>query len=138
MDGESSAVEAVSSAVPQCIVHGPLRVLIFINDLPESITSSELFSDDCLVYRTILSINDAIQLKQDLHQLGLWVSDRQMTLSPHTCFTMHISNKRKTVCAKYTSNHIAIVASLELNIVVHPTALRCPGERKLTIFVQKH
>ena len=28
----------------------------------------------------------------------------QMTLNPHKCSTMHISNKRNTVCAKYTIN----------------------------------
>ena len=91
--------------VPQGIVHGPLLFLISIDDATVSITSSvKLFADDCLVYRTIHSSNDAIQLQEDLVQLGLWVNSWQMTLSPHKCSIVHISNKLNTVCAKCTIN----------------------------------
>ena len=95
----------LTSDVPQGTVLGPLLFLIFINDLTESITSSvKLFADDCLVYRTIHSSNDAIQLQEDLVQLGLWVNSWQMTLNPHKCSILHVCNKRNTVCAKYTIN----------------------------------
>ena len=53
-------------------VLAPLLFHTFINDMTVSITSSvKLFADDCLVYRTIQSSNDAIQLQEDLAQLGL-------------------------------------------------------------------
>ena len=70
-----------------------------------SITSSvKLFADDCSACRTIHSSNDAIQLQEDLVQLGLWVNSWQITLCPHKCSIVHISNKHNTVCAKYTIN----------------------------------
>ena len=56
------------------------------------------------MYRTIHSSNDAIQLHEDLVQHGLWVNSWQMTLNPHKCSIMHISNKGNTVCAKHTIN----------------------------------
>ena len=65
----SSNVVPVTSGVPRGTVFGPLLFLIFSNDLPESITSSvKLFADNCLIYRTIHSTNDAILLQEDLIQ----------------------------------------------------------------------
>ena len=73
--------------------------------MTESITSSvKLFAEDCLVYRTIYSSNDAMQLQEHFVQLGLWVNSWQMTINPHKCSVMHIFNKRNTVCAKYIIN----------------------------------
>ena len=87
----SSNVVPVTSGVPQGTVLGPLLFLIFINDLTESITPSvKLFAGDCLVYRTINSSNDAIQLQEDRVQLGLWVNSWQMTINPHKCSIMDI------------------------------------------------
>ena len=75
MEGVSSNVVPVTSGVTQGTVLGLLLVLIFINDLTDSITSTvKLFADDCLPYCTIHSLNDAIQLQEDLVQLGLcWI-----------------------------------------------------------------
>ena len=79
VEGVSASVVPVTSGVPHGTVLGPLLFLIFISDLTESITSSvKLFVDDCLVYRTIHSSNDAIQLQEDLVQLGLWMNSWQM------------------------------------------------------------
>ena len=99
----------VISGVPQGTVLGPLPFLIFISDLTESITSSvKLATDDRLVYRTIHSSNDAIQLQEDLVQLGLRVNSGKMTLYPHKCSIMHIRNKRNIVCAEYTINGFSL------------------------------
>ena len=65
----------VQCGVSRGTVLGPLLFLIFINDLSESITSSvKLFADDCLVYRTIHSPNNVIQLQEDLAQHGSWMN----------------------------------------------------------------
>ena len=59
LDSASSNLVPVTSGDQR----GTVLFLIFINDRPDSISSSvELFVDNCLVYRTIISPNDAIRL----------------------------------------------------------------------------
>ena len=48
----------VLSSVPKGLVLGPVLFLIFINDLPDNISSSlRLFADDCVLYRSIIYIH---------------------------------------------------------------------------------
>ena len=66
--------------------------LIFINDLPNCISHSTLrmFADDCLLYKTIRSPQDAIDLQQDLFAMQTWEDTWLMRFNISKCFVMRI------------------------------------------------
>ena len=79
LDGQASDPVPVLFCVPQGSVLGPVLFLIFINDLPDSIRSSvSMFTDDCVLYSNIHSIQDCLILQEDLTSLRQWEADWHM------------------------------------------------------------
>ena len=71
INGETSQPVQVISGVPQGSVLGPLLFLIYIDDIT-SLQLSEgtklsLYADDMLLYKTISSDTDYVELQQDRH-----------------------------------------------------------------------
>ncbi len=63
--------------------------------MPQNITSTaRLFADDCLLYRTINSTEDAEELQKDLDILQEWEKTWLMEFNPDKCEVINISNKR--------------------------------------------
>ena len=57
----------------QCSVLGLLLLLIYINDLPNGISSTiRLYADDVIIYRTINSNDAILKLQEDLVKLSEW------------------------------------------------------------------
>ena len=94
VDGETSTEADVVSGVPQGTVLGPILFLVLINDLPDRTRSTvRLFADDCLLYRTIKSIEDHLILQDDLKNLEIWAKEWGMLFNAKKCYVLSISKK---------------------------------------------
>ena len=95
--GYTSDLANVISGVPQGTVLGPLLFLIYINDLPECVSSMcSLFADDCLVYRRIESERDIEILQNDLSNLELWARKWLMSFNTDKSEVLQITLKPVT------------------------------------------
>ena len=103
IEGEESGSVLVSSGVPQGSVLGPILFLVFINDLPEKLSSQvRLFADDTAVYLKIGGLDDGTVLQNDLDKLSLWESQWDMEFSPSKCQVVRVTAARKAINTVYT------------------------------------
>lgn len=98
-----SSLSTVSSGVPQGTVLGPLLFLIYINDLPNNISSNiRLFADDCVIYRPIRSTNDSATLQSDLSLVQSWCEKWLMSLNIQKTCVLSIHRRPAYSPAKYS------------------------------------
>ena len=104
LDGEESESVPVSSGVPQVSVPvGPILFLIYINDLPDELSSQvRLFADDTAVYLTIGDTEDGKVLQNDLDRLSVWEDRWDMEFNPSKCQVVRVTTSRKLINVTYT------------------------------------
>ena len=87
----------VTSGVPQGTVLGPLLFLLYINDLPDNLSTSVLlFADDCILYTPSRTQNDSSLLQNDLIKLQKWQDKWLMKVNPDKCYTMTLATRTPT------------------------------------------
>ena len=94
--GEESQWFDLHSGVPQGSILGPILFSLFVNDLPVSLTRSEvmLYADDTTIY---LSDTNTLSLKerlsQDLVALSTWIADNGLTMNTQKTQFMVLSKR---------------------------------------------
>ena len=106
VNGEESEAAPVLSGIPQGSVLGPLLFVIYINDLPECVTSDlYLFADDTKILKHITSEEDALRLQSDIDSLEKWSQKWLLRFHPEKCHVLTLGefyNIRHT--QRYTLN----------------------------------
>ena len=89
-------MSAVTSGVEQGTVRGPLLFLIYINDIPPTVSSTiGLFADDAYIYISIRNIYDCKILQEDLQKSIQWEQSWSIEFHPDEHKVLGITNKRK-------------------------------------------
>lgn len=114
VEGVKSRLINILSGIGQGNVISGLLFLLFINDLPQSITESfsGLFCDDTLVAKDIKSEEDCILLQNDIDKVNEWTNLWGMSFNTVKCVVMSVTNKRKPLVNNYHFNNMFPVQCL--------------------------
>ena len=112
VEGDYSDTVSVDSGVPQGSVLGPVLFLIYINDIPDGISSGvRLFADDCILYRPINTQSDALALQADLDTLDRWCDTWLMDLNPIKCHTLRVHRSKSPIIHDYKIQGVTLEAA---------------------------
>ena len=108
------------SGIPQGSVLSPTLFVVFINGMPDVITSiSKVFADDAKVFRQIETSADTATLQNDLDHFTDWSLKWQINFNVNKCKRLHIGPTNPH--NKYTIPGIYLVESdqeCDLGIIV--------------------
>ena len=103
--GATSEQLLVTSGVPQGSLLGPMLFLLFVNDLPDTVTSSSrvaCYADDTKVLRTINSASDCAALQSDLNSLVDWTESSGLLFNKKKCKCQRITRKKNPQVFQYS------------------------------------
>ena len=136
----------VLSGVPQGSILGPLMFLIFVNDLPMSVSSSHLllFADDTKCLKQIDNSEDCSALQQDLYNLTQWseywnlhfndskcVLLRFLSRIPDSSFDHIYYIKTQRFARRESHKDLGILISEDLSWMKHYDYLQSKAYKKL-------
>ena len=84
LSGQVSSWTGVNAGVPQGSILGPVRFLIYINDLADGLSSNvKLFADDKSLFSvTHDASTSGNELNNDLYQINKWAFQWKMSFNP--------------------------------------------------------
>ena len=96
INDKDSSWKEVDSGIPQGSVLGPILFVIYINDLPELVSSKVyLFADDTKIYKVITDEEDRLKLQDDLNKLSEWSNTWLLKFHADKCKHMTIGRNKQ-------------------------------------------
>ena len=83
------------SGVPQGSILGPILFVVFVNDLPATVTSSLvlMFADDSKYTHSIFKLSDCLSLQEDLNNFVLWSTTWNLLFNEGKCSIVRFFTK---------------------------------------------
>ena len=137
LNGQTSMWRKIKSGVPHGSVLGPLLLLIYINYLPDGITSiCKIFADDTSLFTKVLDINESTnKLNTDFKKITTWAHQWKMQFNPdpnkqanEVIFSRKATNNLSYPPVRFNNNdivkcpdqkHLGIVLDSKLNFDSH-------------------
>ena len=106
IDGELSTCKEMISGVPQGSVLGPLLFMLYVNDLPNVVRTSEvrMYADDTKLYHRYPKGSPPIGLENDLKAVLEWFETWQLKVSLKKCHVLQPSFSSRLSYWQYAIN----------------------------------
>ena len=96
VNGSVSEWSSVSSGVPQGSCLGPVLFVLYINDLPDIVSSlCQMYADDTKVFSCVDSEEQKKKLQCDLDNLVEWADTWQLRFNAEKCHVLHLGSKNQ-------------------------------------------
>ena len=109
--GVTSQPLPVLSGVPQGSILGPILFLIYVNDLPDSVsqgTAVSMFADYTKCHRAVRNPQDREILQSDLNNITNWCQDWRMDLNKSKCGVLQFTRCLQPTINQYTLVEIPV------------------------------
>ena len=119
--GNVSKLVPLRSGVPQGSVLGPLLFLLYVNDLPDVVSSNvKMFTDDTKLFSGISSEGDARALQSDLDALLKWSGTWQLPFNQDKCKVLHVGTVGNHSQGSFPMGPVSLTnSSVERDFGVH-------------------
>ena len=109
IDGAFSNWGNVSPGVPQGSILVPLLFLLYVNDIPQTLScSSEMFVDDTLLYNSDFIHFVSAPVQQGLNEMDEWCSSWSLNLNIDKCEFLRFTRSRAAVNCSYNINSVPL------------------------------
>ena len=120
--GATSQSLPITSGVPQGSLLSPFLFSVYINDLPNHLSSSTgvgLFADDTKLYKAVQNPSDALILQEDIQHLQCWSEENRLRFNISKCKVLSITRKSSPLITSYSLDGQQLTLSnLEIDLGV--------------------